>query len=348
MKKTLFINIAAKQRGMTLVEIMIALGISVILLTGVLQIFQSSKISYRTLEASARVQENGRFAISFMTEDLRMAGYTGCYTGTAANIESLLNTPTAYGWDYATPLQGNEWNGGGWTPALDPLIAGQVLNNTDVFVTRSLATNGIPLVAPFTDAAGLFVNPATNNINNGDILMVTDCNKASIFQVTNQQIVGFGVDIVHSAAVGWVPGNTGPLPLLANNYAADAQVARLQTNVYYIGTGATGTPALFRRSLIANGTLPAQELIEDVENMQVLYGEDTDNDSIANRYVSANNVANMSNVVSVRVGLLLRSADNIASTPQTYTFNGITTLATDLRIRRVFSTTVKLRNRGIL
>lgn len=346
MKKRIFLTLAVKQRGMTLVEIMIALGISVILLTGVLQIFQSSKISYRTLEASARVQENGRFAISFMAEDLRMAGYTGCYTGTAANIESLLNNPTAYGWDYTTPLAGNEWNGGGWTPALDPLIAGQVLNNTDVFVTRGLATNGIGLTAPFTNAAGLFVNPAANNINNGDILMVTDCNRASIFQATNQQIVGFGVNIVHSNAGGWVPGNTGPL--LANNYAADAQVARLQTNVYYIGTGATGAPALFRRSLIANGALPAQELVEDVENMQVLYGEDLDNDSIANRYVSANNVTNMANVVSVRVGLLLRSADNIASTPQTYTFNGVTTLANDLRIRRVFSTTVKLRNRGIL
>ena len=221
-----------RQSGMTLVEIMIALGISVVLLAGVLQIFLSSKQSYRLLEANSRVQENGRFAINFITDDLRMAGYRGCYTGAAANIESLLKPhPAAYSWDFATPLQGNEWTGGGWTPTLDPLISGQVLNNTDVFVTRGLASNGIGLVTPFTDAASLFVSPAANNINNGDILMVTDCTKASIFQVTNQTPAGGNFLIVHSAAAGWVPGNTGPL--LANNYGADAQVARLQTNVLH-------------------------------------------------------------------------------------------------------------------
>ncbi len=333
-----------RQSGMTLVEIMIALGISVVLLAGVLQIFQSSKQSYRLLEANSRVQENGRFAINFVTDDLRMAGYRGCYTGTAANIESLLTPPAVYSWDFATPLQGNEWNGGGWTPALDPLINGQVLKNTDVFVTRGLASNGIGLVAPYSDSAQLFVDPATNNIVNGDILMVTDCNQASIFQVTNQQLAGGKINIVHSNAGGFVPGNNGTQ--LVYSYGADAQVARLQTNIYYIGTGASGAPALFRQSLISNGALVAQELAEDVENLQVLYGEDTNNDGIANRYVTANNVGAMANVASVRVSLLVRSTDNIATTPQSYSYNGATTVPADLRIRRVFTTTVKLRNLG--
>lgn len=335
---------SGRQRGMTLIEIMIALGISAILLTGLLQVFISSKQSYRVTEASARLQENGRFAMNFLTDDLRMAGYTGCYNGLPANVETILNNPNAYSWDFSKALDGNEANGGGWSPALDPSITGQVLPNTDVVIMRGLSNDGISLVAPYSDSAKLFVDQAANNIQDGDILMVTDCINASMFQVTNQQISGGKVNIVHSNAGAWVPGNTGPL--LSNSFGADAQLARFVTNVYYIGTGASGEPALFRRSLGTSGAMSSQELVEGVENMQVLYGEDTDNDDVANRYVTADNVVDMANVSSLRISLLLRTDDAIASAAQTYAYDGANVTAADLRIRRVFTTTIKLRNRG--
>ena len=44
---------AAQQRGLGLIEIMVALAISAVLLTGVIQIFLSSKMSYRVAEAGA-------------------------------------------------------------------------------------------------------------------------------------------------------------------------------------------------------------------------------------------------------------------------------------------------------
>lgn len=334
------------QRGLSLVEIMVAVGISAVLLTGVIQIFLSSKQTYRVLEATSRMQENGRFAIEFLGEDLRMAGYTGCYQGTAGNVETILNNPTAYNWDLTTPLEGNEWNGAGWTPGLDALIAGQVLNGTDVLVTRGLASDGINLVDPYSDSAQLFVDPAGENINDGDILMVTDCSNASMFQTTNQQAAGGKVNIVHSAAGSWVPGNS--TPQMSNSYGADSELARFESNVYYIGTGASGEPALFRQRLITGGVMQGQELVDGVENMQVVYGEDTDGDDIANRYVTADNIADMADVSSVRISLLLRTGDNIASQAQTYTYDGQTTTAGDLRMRRIFTTTVKLRNRGVL
>ena len=333
-----------RQRGMTLIEIMIALGISAILLTGLLQVFISSKQSYRVTEASARLQENGRFAVSFLTDDLRMAGYTGCYKGLPANVESILNTPNNYNWDFSKALDGNEATGGGWTPALDASIAGLPLADTDVVIMRGLSNDGITLVSPYSDSGQLFVDPAANNVQDGDILMVTDCLNASMFQVTNQQVVGGKVNLVHSNAGGWVPGNTGPL--LTNSFGADAQLARFVTNIFYIGTGASGEPALFQRSLGTNGTMTDQELVEGVENMQVLYGEDTDSDDVANRYVTADNVVDFAKVASVRISLLLRTDDAIASAAQTYTYNGANVTAADLRIRRVFTTTIKLRNRG--
>jgi len=52
-----------------------------------------------------------------------------------------------------------------------------------------------------------------------------------------------------------------------------------------------------------------EELVEGVENMQLLYGEDTDGDGAANRYRSAANIDDFRDVVSVKVGLLVRSPD---------------------------------------
>lgn len=345
-RQTRMLESSRAQRGVGLVEIMIAIAISAVLLTGVIQIFLSSKQTYRVVEATSRMQENGRFAVQFLSEDLRMAGYSGCYQGDTGGIETILNDPNNYNWDLSTPLEGNEWNGAGWTPALDPLIAGQVLNGTDVVTTRGLASDGIGLVSPYSDSAQLFIDPAADNINDGDIMMVTDCKNASMFQTTNQQAAGGKINIVHSSAGGWTPGNS--TPLMSNSYGADAELARFESNVYYIGTGASGEPALFRQRLITGGVMQAQELIDGVENMQILYGEDTDSDDVANRYVSVDNVTDMANVSSVRISLLLRTGDNIASQAQTYTYDGQTTTAGDLRMRRVFTSTIKLRNRGLL
>ena len=84
--------------------------------------------------------------------------------------------------------------------------------------------------------------------------------------------------------------------------------------------------------------------------MQILYGEDTPILSIydgwANYYVPANNVVNWEKVVSVRVSLLVKSIDdNLAVQPLAYTYNGTTSTPTDRRLRRIFTTTIALRNR---
>ena len=66
---------------MALIEIMIALLIGAFLLGGVLQIFVSSKQTYRMQEGLSRLQENGRFAMDFLARDIRMAGFWGCHSG---------------------------------------------------------------------------------------------------------------------------------------------------------------------------------------------------------------------------------------------------------------------------
>ena len=64
-----------RQRGFTMVEILVALTISTFLMAGVIQLFIGSKQAYRFHDAASRLQENGRLAIDTMARDIRMAGY---------------------------------------------------------------------------------------------------------------------------------------------------------------------------------------------------------------------------------------------------------------------------------
>jgi len=97
-----------------------------------------------------------------------------------------------------------------------------------------------------------------------------------------------------------------------------------------------------------------------VENMQILYGEDTDADSegangdgTANRYVPIGTASlDIDRVVSVRLSLLARSLNNnLTTTPSPYTYppwvNPPTlTTPADKRLRKVFTTTITLRNKA--
>lgn len=63
------------QEGFSLVEVLVALMISLFLIAGVIQLFIGSKQSYRFYDALSRIQENGRFALEAISRDIRMADY---------------------------------------------------------------------------------------------------------------------------------------------------------------------------------------------------------------------------------------------------------------------------------
>jgi type IV pilus assembly protein PilW len=102
---------------------------------------------------------------------------------------------------------------------------------------------------------------------------------------------------------------------------------------------------------LGNGSVTAAVLAEGVENMQILYGEDTDNDLAANLYVNASKVTDFTKVVSVRIALLINTVDIIG----TYTDNQVHILLNsppigplnDNLVRRVFVRTIVLRNQRL-
>jgi len=94
----------------------------------------------------------------------------------------------------------------------------------------------------------------------------------------------------------------------------------------------------------------AQPLVEGVESLQILYGENTDGNPLsANRYVEPA-VVNMNNVVSVRIGMRFISREQVRPTADTNSYALLDADAfdppanSDRLLRREITTTIFLRN----
>jgi type IV pilus assembly protein PilW len=123
-------------------------------------------------------------------------------------------------------------------------------------------------------------------------------------------------------------------------------------NTFSIGPGQNGNPALLCTSNLT--PVMTAEVVPDVSNMQILYGEDTgtglNRDYTPNYFVPINSVTNLANVQSVRIALLFRTANpsaRIGLDTATYNLNGtVVGPFNDTEIRRVVVWNVNLRNRS--
>ncbi|MFQ5756494.1 MAG: PilW family protein [Acidiferrobacterales bacterium] len=349
-------------RGFTLVEIMVAVTIGLIVLVAVAQIFATSRATYGLEEGLARVQENGRFGTEFLARDLRMAGFAGCL-----NVNQVLNANADYtvsnrlnnsgffenAFAPGLHIRGHEWVSAGiWNPVLPGFLNGKVADQTDVLVIRRGAEQSYRLAAAMaTDSADITI-PEAGDIELNDIVLIADCNSADVIQVTSSTVASPVETLGHDITAG-TPGNVGTT--VAKAYGGDAEVMRLVTRAYYIGwrgDDSSNPPGLFRREM-GKGTMGnAQELVEHVDSMQLIYGEDTNADGSADIYRLPAAVTDWSRVVSVRLALLLRTPEQSGPDKDTTTYDLLSDAgnsddfgpANDNRQRRIFATTVQLRN----
>jgi len=64
-----------RERGLTLVELMVSMAIAVFLLTGVLTIFQNTRHTFTTQNQMAQLQDNERLAMTLISDVIESAGY---------------------------------------------------------------------------------------------------------------------------------------------------------------------------------------------------------------------------------------------------------------------------------
>lgn len=341
----------ARQRGFSLVELMIALTIGAIILAAVSMMFVSSKQGYTTQDRLARLQENARFAMHFLVKDLRNAGYYGC----ANVINNSLNGSTSLAYNASNPIEGFDDATNTWYPTGGTTVPTGKISGTDMVMVRmadpSLAIN---LSSDMPNSSAELTVASTAGFSDGEIIMLSDCESAELMQITGVQSLAGRLQHAPGGADQTEnpprPGNA--TQVLSKQYSASsAKVMKFYSRQYYIGTGTSGNPALFR----SNNSGTGEELVDGIESLQILYGVTTDSDRTPNIYLKAGaagltTAADWSSVVSVRIGILARTLTqedtDTDSTSYDVDDDGTNdyTAPGDRHKRRLFSTTVFMRN----
>lgn len=365
---------------------MVAVALSLILTSGVISVYITSKKTYNLNNAVSEVLRSGRSAMDSMEFPIRMAGFFGCAHGVTP--QSMLQS-SAVQYSGANAIAGYEYTGTGlgaiytvsseipsgadneasWAPSLPREIAtaagvgakttGAALPGSDIILLEEAEPGGIELVAPYQDSDGLFVGSGQGaHLASNELAVVTDCRNSGLFQITHVAAGYQNGDrdrIDHSSDASMNPGNVSPAQFThpSVTFGADARVYPYRTYLFYIGIGIDRNPALFEIGMGPNGSLAvAREIAPGIENMQLLYGVDTDGDQIPNNFQTADTVRDWAHVVSVRVALVVRSVDDSTDAASTFTYamldpnNGVNIiLPKDYRLRRVFQETISVRNR---
>ena len=338
-----------RQCGVTLIELMVALALGLLITVAMLKVYVDASGLYRFNEGLARVQENGRFALEFIRRDTRVAGFWGCDSDVIPH-NLIDKDSSAYINVEAGHIKGLE---------------GEEATDPDSITLRSAYGPGFLVTG---DMASIDSNIAVDPLDIEKIdfdpddptpLLISDCESADLFQLTGTP------DSTLAHELGDVTNTSDELN---KAYLSGSRVYQVREITYCVadgtGTDESGKPIPSLRRADGKGSADAcetgDELLEGIENMQILYGEDTDADSggakgdgTANRYLRISDTElDPDRIVSIRLSLLVRSINNNLTTDLSpYTFPPWITPSTpttpaDRHLRKVFTTTITLRNKA--
>ena len=294
-----------KQKGFSIVELMVAIFIGIIVLTGLVQVFDTSSKMNRTQNGLARIQENGRYAISLLKQTIEQTGYQYCMGETNAGTASGAQ-PTKVAWDIkSTPfipgfgtgpfdpaylLHGHECNASSCSPSLTSLGSntaagipdigtgdGERLAGTDIITVRYISGPGREIASVSGDTLTLTdwseANPPYTSLTNPRQILVIGCmdekNSPEVVTQTNNTTSSLTV-------------TPNPKQTLSLAKAFDLE-RDFSTVTYYVANNVVNDrdiPTLYSN---VNGTTNA--IIEGVDAFDILYGV---KDSLGNmRYLDA-------------------------------------------------------------
>jgi len=289
-----------QQRGVGLIELMVAMLIGLFLILGAVTVFNQSRNTYRASEGVARLQETARLAMDVIESDIRMANYWG------------LNNRADYIINRAGPSQP--------TPA-EFTTAQQ---RTNVSLCGTAASNWVINLDEYlggsNNSYGLQC-AASNYQDDSDVVVIRRANEARpavldpdrvYLQTSRIQ----GTLFVPNCPVPRLPSNPACIPAA---YLPPASESReLEARAYYVSSQSTlrnDVPSLRRKRFANVNTATAgdaildEEIVSGVEDLQVRLGVDTNGDSNIDQYVNPGGVPGNAAVVSVTVWLRVRAED---------------------------------------
>lgn len=314
-----------KQRGLSLIELMMALAMGSFLIAGAVTVYVRSSATYAVNETVARLHETARFAVSTLEPHIRLAGHWGLGGGAVHMKGTTGNAPLALsaaasrcGTEFPLDLRraAGGYNNGYGLPCA--AAGGGAVTGSDVLVVR----HGEPVTAP----------PSSERLQ------------------------------LYTTRSG--TGNRLFLSATAPGVTTDAEIHDLSAHAYYLArnsTGQAGLPALRRKVLQGGPGIGDEEIMPGVEDFQVRFGIDpgVDDDGdgnpdhhtgIAARYVDPGDTAlDSALIVAVRIWLRVRSEqpDRGHVDNRTYRYADVTfhPVGDDAGYRRLLvSRTIQLRN----
>ncbi len=334
MKSSLLIS-SNTQRGLSLVELMVAMAIGLVVILATMATYLGSSNTSRLAEAQGRMNEDANAALSILSQHLRMAG--------------------------SNPKQANRTS----ACPRNPVYAARVVNlaNADTCAVAGTATYIL------RGCDGRFSN-ITSAANLAALTCTTDASKPDSIAVSyeadayNTEATGTGVptDCLGQS----IPMSTANVTQVAGAATSTVSVSYyVADNRFYVGTSTLiVSPSLYCKG---NGNATPQPLIENIEDLQLSYGTGLGaslgtNTLTVSGYLNADEVLSADDlaalpddptrwgrVQTVRLCVVARSEspvlDNLASARYIKCDGTLETNPPDLRMRRAYSTTVVLRNR---
>lgn len=346
-----------RQSGLSLIELMIAITLGLLIMAAVIQLFVNNKQTYRITESQTQMQDNARFSMNYLSKDIRLAGYSGCRAINKINVQIIADAPVPATMSPDTVITGTE----NWGAGVISATLGEVQVGSDVLSIQRASSCGGTLTENTSNTEVKVNAPNSCNLQSGEVLMISDCEDAHIFRATtvsngtNKQTITHANNMNQAnrfcTAYSTLPqaGNcdTGKTKL----YGYDAELYKFVSASYFIRESVNGVPALWVYDA-TSATTPGDNpkvMVEGISDMQIEYGIDDNDDDIIDRYTDAQTITDAidwSRVISAEVSLLVQTAEtNLTLNNQSLTYNGTTITGTDGRIRRVFVTTIGVRNR---
>lgn len=310
---------ATAQRGLSLVELLIAMALSLLLMAGVIEVLLSSKQTYHASLALAELQESGRFAFDILAQDLRTAGFvSACPSG-------VVNASGAGTTQFALERAGIEGYGSGM--AAPAWLPSGKLANTDALLLRYV---GEPALAA-RSVVGNQVTLASAGASAGAYYLLSDLQSCLLMRNA-----GSASTLVANRALG-------------HFLASATRVYPYRYAIYWIGKGEGGSPGLFvTYNSESSDKQQTDELVSGVAGLSLRYGVTGEGGDAVAIYKAAREMAatDWRRVRTVRVSLLLQSLTrNVDEASTALVFDGRTLTAnTERRLRLVMSSTTVLRN----
>lgn len=328
-----------KEKGFSLVELMVAIVVGLILVAGVIELFVNNRQMYRVQDNYARLQENGRYALNVLTDSIEKTGFSGCGSRSGPNLRNTLTAFTELQRNYDFLISGNAYITNNWTPVLDGEIqTRQPIIDSDVLTTRNIETPDIR-IGNYANTSPISMNVNnTGGLDSGDFILAHNCELSAVFQLAEAPLGGILTTTANPTDIDY-------------QFNSGARVNKIDTNTFFIRQNPNNQPSLFR----FNSSDGLQEIIEGIESMKIQYGIDQfGSNGSADIYLNAGEVDSLNawnQVLSVRVSLLLRSSEpnltiagHVFSDDATGDFADFS-VPNDGRLRRIVTRTITLRNR---